>query len=108
MHPQLRGPTAVANSQNANYAREYVTNVKKLLDARDALKSLRERSATGIVETITVEDLASLVETAHLPSKQVILDAFPVMDGLESLFTDFGTTPPTPKPALLTLLKFRP
>ena len=95
-----------ANPQHQNFISGYADAINRLLDARAALKAYRERdAASGIAASLTDEDFGG--SNSHL-DQVAIVAAFATMDALESSLTDFTKTPPSPTPALATLLRFRP
>ncbi|MDR3639071.1 MAG: hypothetical protein P4L84_35025 [Isosphaeraceae bacterium] len=97
------------NTQHANFISNYTTAVNSLLDARAALKSLREQyTALGLGSgntLLTTDDFAG--SNAYL-SPAAITSALATMDALEAILTNFSATPPTPTAALQALLAFRP
>lgn len=92
----------MASTQNQNFLSQYAASVNALLDARAALKALRERdTATGIVASLTADDFAG---ANSFLNRDAITSAFAAMDQLEGLLTDYTKQPPAPT----VLLKFRP
>ena len=99
-------------SQAANFASSYRAAVNQLLDARAALKALREQDGTlGLVAAMQASDLAGTnadLVPATGAAGAAFTAAFTTVDELESILTDFTKTPPAPTAALAALLKFRP
>jgi hypothetical protein len=106
------------NTQHQNFISNYAAAINNLLAARGMLKALREQdgaasvanSGTGIVASLTSDDFAG--NNAYLLGTSspgaLITAAFATMDELESLLTNFATTPPTPTAALAALTAFKP
>jgi hypothetical protein len=97
-------PSAV----QSNFVTRYRRAINALLDAREALKALRELAATqGYPGSFVAGAGAFADNNADLQAADLAA-AFDEMDALESKLTDFTKTPPQPTPGLAALLKFRP
>lgn len=98
-----------ANPQHQNFVSNYATAMNNLLSARSELKTLREQHTSlgygpAGADPLTADDFAGANATL---SPEKIAAALQTMDALESILTDFASTPPAPTPALAALLAFR-
>jgi hypothetical protein len=94
------------STQNQNFISNFANAINDVLQARAALKQLREQDvAAGIVAGLQASDFTG--SNAYLAPADVVA-AEAAMDAIEAILTDFTKTPPQPTTALKALLKFRP